>query len=547
MARRTRSSGVVSDDTSSIRDWEELAAASAVSELRRLVSRYSIRVRPGAALVTVQRQLARVFPVVSLSLFRSAATRAFVSATLESIWAATHVVHSTVGSIAVRGGTKRPAQHTTGHARVHLVSHASSAQLPRPRRPLHSSSGMAPAQTPCAARPPGVAAAAVAARLASADAQAQMSSPPLHLGSQSVLAGQPVLASNVGPLATGAAAVPESRALDAQTPDATPELLSESSQPQLQRLQLIAPALQGDSPVGQSMGSPIGPTDGTAIAFPRAAPLDALMSQMHATLSNLQQHRACLLQQEVEVASQIASLTRCVQQMQSESQTSPPAAGPAEPDAAAPAARRASPSSPLASTPVEPAAAPAAASTERHQSPGLVHAPSRKAGRDLVFVGLPLPPVIAGRSYMPAHRAVLRFCSSQLRIDLRPQDLSVRSMYGRSGARTTVVVRVHSMYVVNSIITAKSVLLDGRCPISVEFSQSSAVRHERGGVRQHCRSQRGRQQHAGGTPPPAAANAAQVSSSVQTAAIATPSSQHSPVARPACHPETAAAAPQPDR
>ena len=176
----------------------------------------------------------------------------------------------------------------------------------------------------------------------------------------------------------------------------------------------------------------------------------------------------------------------------------------------------------------------------------MAHAPSRKAGRDLVFVGLPLPPVIAGRSYMPAHRAVLHFCSSQLRIDMRPQDLSVRSMYGRTGARSAVVVRIHSMYVVNSIITAKSVLLDGRCPISVEFSHSTALRHERGEMRQQRRSQRGQQQHGGGMPLSTATDTAQVSIPVETAAIATPSSQHSPVPLPRCRSETVAAAPQPD-
>jgi hypothetical protein len=65
-------------------------------------------------------------------------------------------------------------------------------------------------------------------------------------------------------------------------------------------------------------------------------------------------------------------------------------------------------------------------------------------------------------------------------------------------------------------------------------------------MRQQRRSQLGRQQHGGGTPLSTASDAAQVRMPVETAAIATPSSQHSPVPVPGCRSETAAAAPQPD-
>ena len=58
----------------------------------------------------------------------------------------------------------------------------------------------------------------------------------------------------------------------------------------------------------------------------------------------------------------------------------------------------------------------------------------------------------------------------------------MRQVFGRTGSRSVVLVRFRSSYVVNSIITAKSVLLDGRSPVSIEFSRSSALRQEhRGG------------------------------------------------------------------
>ncbi len=175
-----------------------------------------------------------------------------------------------------------------------------------------------------------------------------------------------------------------------------------------------------------------------------------------------------------------------------------------------------------------------------HQSCTLAHAPSNVAGRDLIFAGLPLPPVIGGRTYMPALRAVIHFCSVQLRIDMRPQDICLRQVFGRTGSRSVVVVRIRNSYVVNSIITAKSVLLDGRSPVSIEFSRSSALRQEHSTLRRQRRRSAGGQHGRSASSPSHA-----VSSQVPPVAVQSPS-QHSPVAAPACRSETAAVAPQPD-
>jgi hypothetical protein len=98
-------------------------------------------------------------------------------------------------------------------------------------------------------------------------------------------------------------------------------------------------------------------------------------------------------------------------------------------------------------------------------------------------------------SYMPAVRAVFHFCSLQLRVDVRPQDICVRQVFGRTGSRSVVLVRFRSSYVVNSIITAKSVLLDGRSPVSIEFSRSSALRQEHSALRRQRRRRPAGGQH----------------------------------------------------
>ena len=176
----------------------------------------------------------------------------------------------------------------------------------------------------------------------------------------------------------------------------------------------------------------------------------------------------------------------------------------------------------------------------------LLSFPSSHAGRDLIFVGLPLPPVITGRAYMPAVRAVFQFCSLQLRVDVRPQDICVRQVFGRTGSRSVVLVRFRSSYVVNSIITAKSVLLDGRLPASIEFSRSSALRQEHSALRRQRRRRPAGGQHVQSASPSHAVPS-QVSQPLLPAVSVHSRPQSSPTAMPACRSEAAAAAPLPDR
>lgn len=327
-------------------------------------------------------------------------------------------------------------------------------------------------------------------------------------------------------------AAPERNAVAVQEPRAAGEQAAVSAQRTTavssQSLQRPSRLLASSPQVAAAAASSPPPTASTAL-------LPSLLS----ALSALQQQQTALQQQQVQVASQITTLTCIVQQLQDAAEPTHGAAGSTEAQTDVPAATGAN--LVPASAPVEPAPARPIASIGGQQGCPPTHASSRKAGSDLVFVGLPLPPIIAGRSYMPAHRAVLHFCESQLRIDLRPQDITVRQVFGRIGKRTVVVVRFRSSYVVNSIIVAKSVLLDGRSPVSIEISRPAAVRQEHSVLRQQRRSAAGRhEQERGEASPSSQAESSQANLPLSA------SSQPPPVSMPVRRLDTPIAASLPE-
>jgi hypothetical protein len=493
MARHTRSSGVACDDPCAISDWEQLVAASEVSELRPLVSRYSIVVRPGATLDTVRQQLARVFPVVSLRLLSCQHVRTRVSALLESSSAA-RGVQSAGGSIASHSAAVRPAQPSTAPHRLHLTSQRASMRSTRATASQSGRFGVTAAQTPCAALSSPTSASAGQQR-ADASPQAQMSTPRLRSASQPAPAGQQSCIARFGAVSTGnAPVVPDARAHDRQTAFQASQTPASASQPRQHARQQPARPSQGTSTAttGSRSHSDRVPIDRAATPSVPFASADALLPDALSALDALQQQHALVTQQQTEVASRLSALTRIVQRLQAAAELASTAAGSAEAHADAPAATVSCRTPSPATASAEPAVALPSASVAGHQGCTLAHAPSSHAGHDLVFAGLPLPPVIAGRTYMPALRAVLSFCSMQLRVDIRPQDICLRQVFGRTGSRSVVLVRIRSGYVVKSIITAKSVLLDGRSPVSIEFSRSAALRQE------HSMLRRQRRQSAGG-------------------------------------------------
>ena len=525
MARSTRSSGTACYDPVSVSDWEELAAASSAVELRRLVSKFSVRVRSGASLDTVRNQLARLFPVVPLTAFQSPSVRSFVSALQQS------------GGIATSRRVHSVAEQGTAQRRVHLSIQRSSAQPAPSRRSQNGTFGTAAVQIPCAAPSPEASTAPVRVPCAGSDIQNQMSSPGLRSASQPALAGQQ--ACTLPPstaLGRTAVAVQDARAADEPSANLTLQTAAVSSQSQQQPGRLLAP-----SPPPVAAAAADGrPYIAAATVSPASATSTALLPDLLSALSALQQQQVALQQQQSQVASQLTAMTRIVQQLQGTTEPTRGAARSTEAQADVPAATHVN--SVTARAPVEPAAAQAVASTGHQQDCPPAQAPSRQAGRDLVFVGLPVPPVIAGRSCFPAHRAVLHFCASQLRIDLRPQDITVRQVFGRIGSRSVVVVRFRSSFVVNSIIVAKSVLLDGRSPVSIEFSRSAAVRHQHSTLRQQRRSAADQHGQEGGAAP----------SSCQDATVPAilplhASDQPSPASMPACRSDTPTAAPLPGR
>ncbi len=523
MSRFTRSSGNACIDPVSISDWEELAAADSVVDLRRLVSKWNIKTRPGAPIGTVRKQLIRLMPVVPLTAFRSTSARSAVAALLLS-----------AGIVASQKG-----QSVAGHGSVrqsaHLSNLRSSAQPAQSRRPQQSLSETDPAPVVCAAPSSGTVSAPVRVQCAVTDSQNQN-----QMGSTSRLAPQPALAGQSGPsVPSGAAsgrtvtAVQEARVAGAQSSGSAPRITATSFQPQQQPgrpasiPQVAAAAADGTLPAAAATPSP-----------PPAAS-SAVLPSLLSALSALQQQQSALQQQQVQVASQLTELTHIVQQLQDTAETAHGAAGSTEVHTNVPTAPGAD--SVPATAPVDSAPAAPGASTGGQQGCPPAHAPSRKAGSDLVFVGLPLPPVIAGRSYMPAHRAVLHFCESQLRIDMRPQDITVRQVFGRIGKRSVVVVRFRSSYVVNSIIVAKSVLLDGRSPVSIEFSRPAAVRQSHSELRQQRRSAVGQfEQELGGAPPSSQAESSQANLPLSA------SDQPPPASVPVRRPVTPAAASLPE-
>ena len=549
MARHTRSSGVACDDSGAIADWEQLVAASEVSELRPLVSRYSIVVRHGATLDTVRQQLVRVFPVVSVRSFRSQDVRARVSALLESIGAA-HGLQSVGGSIASPCAAARPAELSTATQRVHLTSQSVPVRSARSIASQRGAFGMTAAQTSCAVQSSPTSAAPAAQQRADAASQAQMSSPRQRSASQPASAGRQSCTVRSGTCpARAAPVVPDAWAHDRQTAFQTALMRATASQPQQQATQQPARPSQDTSP--DTIGGPSGGSDRARVdravtaSVPSAAVPDTLLSDARSALDALQQQHASLVQQQAEVASHLSVLTRAVQRLQDAPEPASAAAGATLAHADAPTATVSCRPPAPATTSAGPAVALPTAPADVDQGCTLAHAPSSHAGRDLIFVGLPLPPVITGRAYMPAVRAVFQFCSWQLRVDVRPQDICVRQVFGRTGSRSVVLVRFRSSYVVNSIITAKSVLLDGRSPVSIEFSRSSALRQEHSALRRQRRRPAGGQHVQSASPSHAAPS--QVSQPLLPAVSVHSLPQSSPTAMPACRSEAAAAAPLPDR
>lgn len=518
MARLTRSHGNACFDPVSIADWEELAAADSVVDLRRLVSKWNVKARLGAPLDTVRTQLIRLMPVVPLTAFRSASARSAVAALLLSAGViASRSVQSVAGQRSVR-------------QRADLSDLRSYAQSAQSRRPRQSASETDPA--PRAVPSSGAVSAPARVQRAGTDAQSQSqmrraSRPPSRLApaGQHGSMAPPEAASE-----RSAAAVQDSRVVDVQAPGTTVA----SSQSQQQPGRNVVSLPQGSA--AAACGTP---PAAVATSSPPPAATAALLPSLLSALSALQQQQSALQQQQVQVASQLTALTHIVQQLQDAPEPAHGAAGSTEANANVPAATGTA--SVPAAAPVDPAPAQADASIGGQQGCPPAHAPGRKAGSDLVFLGLPLPPVIAGRSYMPAHRAVLRFCKSQLRIDLRPQDITVRQVFGRMGKRSVVVVRFRSNFVVNSIIVAKSVLLDGSCPVSIEFSRPAAVRQGHSALRQQRRSAVDRhEQEAGGAPSPSQAESSQANLP-QSA-----SDQPAPASIPVCRRDTSAAASLPE-
>ena len=375
-----------------------------------------------------------------------------------------------------------------------------------------------------------------------------MSRPQLHVASQPAPAGLQACTVRSGVLPAGhAPAVPEPRAHDRQTAMQASQTPASASQPRRQARQPPARPSQGTSThatVSRS-GSDRAPIDRDATPSVSCAPSAALLSDACSALVALQQQHALLVAQQSAVDAHLSALTRVVQRLQDAPELASAAAGSAEAHADAPAATATCPSPSPATASAGPADALPSAPAVGHQGCTLAHAPGSHAGRDLVFVGLPLPPVIAGCTYMPALRAVFQFCSEQLRVDIRPQDMCLRQVFGRTGSRSVVLVRIRSSYVVDSIITAKSVLLDGRSPVSIEFSRSSALRQEHSSLRRQRRRPADGQQGLSASPTHAAP--CQVGPSLLPAVTAHSIPQRSPVAVPAGRSEPDAVAPQPDR
>lgn len=523
MARSTRSSGIACCDPVSVSDWEELAAASSVVDLRRLVSKFNVRVRSGASLDTVRNQLARLFPLVPLIAFQSPSVRSFVRALQQS------------GGIATSRSVHSVAEQGTAQRRAHLSNQRSFAQPASSRRSQNTTFGTTAVQIPCAAPSPKASAAPVRVLCAGNEFQTQMSSPGLRSASQPASAGQQAcMLPPSTALGRTAAAVQDARAAGEPAASLTPQTAAVSSQSQQQPGRLLAnsvPQVAAAAAVGM-------PSVAAAAVSPVSAA--ALLPDLLSALCALQQQQVALQQQQLQVASQLTAMTRIVQQLQGVTEPARGAARSTEAQADVPVATHVN--SMTARVPVEPATAQAVAFTGHEQDCPPTQAPSRQTGRDLVFVGLPVPPVIAGRSCFPAHRAVLHFCASQLRIDLRPQDVTVRQVFGRIGGRSVVVVRFRSSFVVNSIIVAKSVLLDGRSPVSIEFSRSAAVRHQHSSLRQRRRSVADQHEQEGGAAP----SSCQAESVQANLPLHAPD-QPSPASVPACHSAAPTAAPLPGR
>lgn len=520
MARLTRSSGNACFDPVSIADWEELAAADSVVDLRRLVSKWNVKARPNAPLDTVRVQLIRLMPVVPLTAFRSTSARSAVAALLMS-----------AGVVASRS-VQSVAEQSSVRQRAHLSDLRSYAQSAQSRRPWQGTSETDPAPLSRAVPSSGAVSAPDRVQRAGIDVQNQS-----QMRRASRPASRLAPAGQHGSMAPAeaasernAAAVQDSRVADVQAP----RINVASSQSQQQTGRPVVSLPQGSA--AAACGTPPAPV---ATSSPPPAATAALLPSLLSALSALQQQQSALQQQQVQVASQLTTLTHIVQQLQDAPEPAHGAAGSTEVNANVPAATGTA--SVPAAAPVDPAPAQPDASTGGQQGCPPAHAPGRKAGSDLVFVGLPLPPVIAGRSYMPAHRAVLRFCESQLRIDLRPQDITVRQVFGRMGKRSVVVVRFRSNFVVNSIIVAKSVLLDGSCPVSIEFSRPAAVRQGHSALRQQRRSAVDRpEQEAGGAPSSSQAESSQANLPLSA------SDQPAPASIPVCRRDTSAAASLPE-
>ena len=411
---------------------------------------------------------------------------------------------------------------------------------------------MTAAQTSCAVQSSPTSATPLAAQQrADAASQAQMSSPRLRSASQPASAGHQSCTVRSGTFpARAAPVVPDVWAHDRQTALQTALMRASASQPQQQARQQPARPSQDTSP--ELIGAPSGGSDRARVdravtaSVPSAAVSDTLLSDARSALDALQQQHASLVQQQAEVASHLSVLTRAVQRIQGAPEPASAAAGSTPAHADAPAATMSCRTPAPATASAGPAAALPTDPADGHQGCTSAHAPSSHAGRDLIFVGLPLPPVITGRAYMPAVRAVFQFCSLQLRVDVRPQDICVRQVFGRTGSRSVVLVRFRSSYVVNSIITAKSVLLDGRSPVSIEFSRSSALRQEHSALRRQRRRRPAGGQHVQSASPSHAVPS-QVSQPLLPAVSVHSRPQSSPTAMPACRSEAAAAAPLPDR
>lgn len=348
MARSTRSSGFACYDPVSVSDWEELAAASSVVDLRRLVSKFNVRVRSGASLDTVRNQLARLFPLVPLTAFHSPSVRSFVCALQQS------------GGIATSRSVHSVAEQGTAQRRVHLSNQRSSAQPASSRRSQNRTFGTTAVQIPCAAPSREASAAPVRVPCAGSDIQNQMSSPRLRSASQPAPAGQQTCTLPPSTaLGRTAAAVQDARAAGEPAASLTPQTAAVSPQSQQQPGRLLAPSLP------QVAAAAAGGMPSLAAATVSPVSATTLLPDLLSALSALQQQQVALQQQQLQVASQLTAMTRIVQQLQGTTEPTSGAARSTEAQADVPAATHVN--SVTARAPVEPAAAQAVASAGHRQ------------------------------------------------------------------------------------------------------------------------------------------------------------------------------------